>query len=212
MTTTMGIFCPDCGKLSLVRERCSSCRLQNFADGALTPSNFGRPRSGEFTLVHVEENSQIEIEINGERRKFDMRGTPTKADIQRLMGELGLTEAQARELVDDLENAVVQVESTSRSHASAKQMGGPLERVDCPGCGRTIAARGWCFYCGHDFTKDETTNDEAEHARAERESVDRRRTARDEVDRKFLEEDVETAHEEQTQKARDAYRNRLEEL
>ena len=75
--------------------------------------------------------------------------------------------------------------------------------MDCPDCGRTVAARGWCFYCGHDFTKDEATAAERPADRS---------VERDEVDRKFLDADVETTREEQREKARDAYRNRLEEL
>ncbi|MFW6202158.1 MAG: hypothetical protein ACOC8B_06250 [Gemmatimonadota bacterium] len=200
----MGLFCVDCGKLSLLRERCSGCRLQHFAGDALTPSKLARSKRGEFTLVHVEENSRIEIEINGERRAFDMRGTPTEADIRRLMGELGLTEAETRDLFDRLESSATRVEQSAFSRSTSGQRAtGPLQRVDCPDCGRTVAARGWCFYCGHDFTKEETTAD----ARAEDRSVER-----DEVDRKFLERDVETARDEQPDEARDAYRNRLEGL
>ena len=87
---------------------------------------------------------------------------------------------------------------------------GPLHKAKCPECGRTVPDRnGWCMYCGAELIRQQTTTEARTQATA------------DEVDRKFLEEDVrpaepvreeEQVREQEREGPRQTYKDRLSDL
>lgn len=196
--------CRECRTHVWFRKLCPQCEARL---AWLEREGYSRVEGGRHfhkTDIRESTHTSIRIVINGKRLDVPALEALTPQLLERLSAEV---EVPVSELTPLLQQTFEQAGATDALPIDvASPAAGPLRRVQCPGCERTVPARkGWCVYCGHDLATPSTTTRNAAEAELE------------DVDRQVLHTDVRPSgtsdeHEEQQQQVRDSFRDRLEGL
>lgn len=221
--------CRRCGKRTWGRELCSDCalllELEGKASGARRSDSV--TREVRRTFIHRSSSTNINIVVNGKPVSVSAEEGATPELLQRLSTELDLPEEQLQSLLGRAFQQLGETSLGDEVHAGegeaslhgeglgedetgadvhlAAPLGarGPLHKVTCPGCQRTVPDRnGWCMYCGAELVQEPA----AAATNVPEQAAD--------VDRAFLEEDVRPSEpaQEERDKLRETYRNRLSDL
>lgn len=197
--------CRECGAFPISGTLCPSCkRLKRFAWQASGRTS-SRQDSWE-SVVRTSSSTTIKIVIGGRRFDYSTQNGATPELLQQIAQETGISVSKAEELLNQAVQTSGVGENLSAGQAVAQ---GPLKKVKCPQCGRTIArTKGWCMYCGAELAEETTA------PQTVREESSSRNSVADDVDARILKQDVPTgdAEEETRQEENTSYLDRLRNL
>lgn len=115
-----------------------------------------------------------------------------------LKQELGISSREMSEMLRH-EGKSAMLRSAAQELAEVRARG-PIEKVECPGCARTVVNRtGACMYCGTALVTEEAQVAETSPTTSQRNAVDE----------KFLSDEVETTQAEEEQAIKNAFLQRL---
>lgn len=197
--------CQQCRKWVLFKQRCASCeRLYDYVERQRLLHGDARDASTvvekktnvvQGTSIHIEKKvNTLQIVIDGKEQTIETNGDITPEMIHQLMAQTALPEAEITKLLTSM--------GVDRNpQVGQRKARGPLKKMHCPGCNRSIPQSAWCMYCGYEMV------DEQEVAETPT------TTSQDAVDRAFLQDEVRT---DQTVKPRqqvtNSYKDRLKNI
>lgn len=107
--------------------------------------------------------------------------------IRQLAEQMGVSETEVRRFLGSDQSAEGIAEALHRATTSAREsvVTGPVVRVECPDCHRTVVNRkGYCMYCGA-VLPEVAVEEEKQHTHESRSTAD-------EVDEKYLKTEIDT--------------------
>jgi len=146
--------------------------------------------------VHYERTS-TKVWVDG--KEIDASDGTVDDDLLRaLKEELGISSGEMDEMLGhEGKSAMLRSAAAELAEVRAK---GPIERVECPGCSRTVVNRtGSCMYCGAALISEASRQADTASTGSQRNTVDE----------KFLNDEVESTRAEEEQAIKDAFLQRL---
>lgn len=166
---------------------------------------------GRFLSQDVSENEikifeYKSVKVFGSKQEMAEGEIPDEM-IRQMAQQMGVSESEVRRFLGSEQTGTHHTESTHHTTSSAHERveaTGPVVRVECPDCHRTVVNRkGYCMYCGGILEQEQEQEQATEVHRTETPT-----TAQD-VDAKYLKTDVETTRTDDDEHEGDSFMERL---